>query len=258
MGAILIDKDAVNTASELLTPADFYVPQNAIIFEAMLALYEKRNPIDVVTLSSELKKRKVDVSSAYVTELVNSVPTAANVGHYAKLIKDASVKRRLIHLSSQISEFSFDSEKELQEVIETAESGVFSISQGSTTRGFIPIKQSLASSFDRIDELHKKGEGLRGVKTGFGELDSMLSGMQASNLIILAARPGTGKTAMAMNIAQSIAVNDKIPIGIFSLEMSQEELVDRLLVGQADVDACPNSYKYFSRNYSFAFSNYSQ
>lgn len=239
LGAILIDKDAINTVSEILTPADFYDNKNAIIFEAMLALYEKRNPIDVVTLASELKKKKENdvVASSYITELVNGVPTAANVEHYARLIKDASVKRRLIHLASSISELSFNDEKELQEVIETAESGVFSISQGSTTRGFIPIKQSLAASFDRIDELHKKGEGLRGVRTGFGELDNMLSGLQASNLIILAARPGTGKTAMAMNIAQSIAVVDKKPIGIFSLEMSQEELVDRLLVGQADVDA---------------------
>lgn len=239
LGAILIDKDAVNVASEILSPADFYSGQNGFIFEAMLRLYEQRNPIDVVTLSSELKKQKSGdtVAASYLTELVNSVPTAANVEHYARLIKDQAIKRRLIHLSSLISQDSFSEEKELREVIEAAESGIFSISQGNTTRGFIPIKQSLAASFDRIDELHKKGEGLRGVKTGFSELDGMLSGMQASNLLILAARPGTGKTAMAMNIAQQIAVNEKKPIGIFSLEMSQEELVDRLLVGQADVDA---------------------
>ena len=239
LGAILIDKDAINLASEILSAIDFYDSQNGTIFDSMLALYENRSPIDVVTLSSQLKKQK-DANAipvSYLTELVNSVPTAANVEHYARLIKDAATKRRLIHLSSEITQDSFDEEKELREVIDTAESGIFSISQGNTTRGFIPIKQSLASSFDRIDELHKKGEGLRGVKTGFSDLDSMLSGMQASNLLILAARPGTGKTAMAMNIAQAIAVQEKIPIGIFSLEMSQEELVDRLLVGQADVDA---------------------
>lgn len=239
LGAILIDKDAINTASEILNPSDFYNTQNGIIFEAMLALYETRSPIDIVTLSSQLKKKKnADaIAASYITDLVNSVPTAANIQEYARLIKDASIKRRLIHLSTEITEHSFDDEKELQEVIDTAESGIFSISQGNTTKGFIPIRQSLASSFDRIDELHKKGEGLRGVKTGFADLDGMLSGMQASNLLILAARPGTGKTAMAMNIAQAVAVNEKTPIGIFSLEMSQEELVDRLLVGQADVDA---------------------
>jgi len=239
LGSILIDKDAINVASEILQPNDFYDNKNGAIFAGMLSLYEMRSPIDVVTLSSELKKQKTadGITNAYITELVNSVPTAANVEHYARLIKDASIKRRLIHLAASISEDSFDDEKELRDVIEIAESGVFSISQGHTTKGFIPIKQSLAASFDRIDELHKKGEGLRGVKTGFAELDNMLSGMQASNLLILAARPGTGKTAMAMNIAQAIAVENKVPIGIFSLEMSQEELVDRLLVGQADVDA---------------------
>lgn len=239
LGAILIDKDAINVASEILQPEDFYDNKNGDIFRAMLALYDVRSPIDVVTLSSELKKQKVQegITNAYITELVNNVPTAANVEHYARLIKDQSIKRRLIHLASRISEESFSEDKELREVIELAESGVFSISQGNTVRGFVPIKQSLAASFDRIDELHKKGEGLRGIKTGFADLDHMLSGMQASNLLILAARPGTGKTAMAMNIAQQIAVDGKTPIGIFSLEMSQEELVDRLLVGQADVDA---------------------
>ncbi len=239
LGAILIDKDAINLASEILQPTDFYNSQHGVIFDAMLSLYEVRQPIDLITLSSELKKKKDGdaVQSSYLTDLVNTVPTAANVSHYALLIKEASTKRRLIHLSSEITELCFDEEKELREVIESAESGVFSISQGNVVRGFMPVKQALAASFDRIDELHKSGAGLRGVRTGFGDLDNMLSGMQASNLLILAARPGTGKTAMAMNIAMHVAVQDKKPIGIFSLEMSQEELVDRLLVGQADVDA---------------------
>jgi len=222
-----------------LQPKDFYSEQNGIIYEAMIYLYENRLPIDIVTLVSQLKKKKDGeyVSSSYLTELVSNVPTAANVMHYASLIKESSTKRNLIKLASEISEKSFDSEKELQETIDAAESGIFAISQGNTTRGFLPIKQSLAASFDRIDELHKKGAGLRGIRSGFSDLDSMLSGMQGSNLLILAARPGTGKTAMAMNIAQFVAVNERVPIGIFSLEMSQEELVDRLLVGQADIDA---------------------
>ncbi|HYK08798.1 MAG TPA: DnaB-like helicase N-terminal domain-containing protein, partial [Candidatus Eisenbacteria bacterium] len=136
LGAILIDKDAINVASEILVSGDFYNSQNGMIFDAMLALYEKRNPIDVVTLSSELKKQKNadNVASSYITELVNSVPTAANVEQYARLIKDASIKRRLIHLSSEITQDSFSEDKELREVIETAESGIFSISQGNTTR----------------------------------------------------------------------------------------------------------------------------
>lgn len=239
LGAILIDRDAINVASETLAPSDFYNAQNGIIFEAMLALYENRSPIDLVTLTAELKKKKEadGIQSSYLTDLVNAVPTAANVGQYAHLIKESSIKRRLIQLGGQITDACFDEEKELREVIDTAESGIFSISQGNIVRGFVPIKQSLTSSFDRIDELHKNGAGLRGVRTGFTDLDTMLSGMQASNLLILAARPGTGKTAMAMNIAQFVSVHEKTPIGIFSLEMSQEELVDRLLVGQADIDA---------------------
>lgn len=237
LGAILIDVQAINTASEILRPEDFYEARHASIFAAMLALSEKRSPIDLVTLTSALKKDKVDIESSYLTDLVNTVPTAANVEQYARLIKDASTKRALIKISADVTTLALDEKKEVQEVLDAAESSVFAISQGNTIRGFIPIKQSLAASFDRIDELHKSGAGLRGTKTGFTDLDTMLSGMQASNLLILAARPGTGKTAMAINIAQYIGVVEKKPIGIFSLEMSQEELVDRLLVGQSDVDA---------------------
>src|SRR5579871_2538410 len=239
LGAILIDKDAINVVSEILKPEDFYHSTHEIIYDAMLVLYEARNPIDLVTLTSVIKKKKKEkiVDTSYLTELVNSVPTAANVEHYARIIKEASVKRALIHISSIIAQICFEENKELSEILNTAESSIFSISQGNIHKGFIPIKKSLASSFDRIDHLHKSGAGLRGVRTGFPDLDNMLSGMQASNLIILAARPGQGKTALAMNLTQFIAVNDKVPIGIFSLEMSQEELVDRLLVAQADVDA---------------------
>jgi len=239
LGAILIDKDAINAASEILVPADFYTGIYQTIFEAMLALYEERRPIDIVTLNSQIKKKKLskEIGTSTLTDLMNSVPTAANVEHYARLIKDASTKRSLIQIGAEITTLCFEEEKEVREILDKAESSVFSISQGNTVRGFIPIRSSLAASFDRIDELHKSGAGLRGVKTGFGDLDSTLSGMQDSNLLILAARPGTGKTAMAMNIAQHVAVKEKIPIGIFSLEMSQEELVDRLLVGQSDVDA---------------------
>ena len=239
LGAILIDRDAVNVAAGIIGAADFYNEINGIIFDAMLELSEERKPIDIVTLTAQLKKKKkyTEVGASYLTELVNLVPTAANVEHYARLIKEASTKRSLIRMSSEVSTMSFADDKELREILELAESTVFSISQGNIVRGFTPIKDSLTASFDRIDSLHKVGAGLRGVPSGFKDLDTMLSGFQDSNLIILAARPGQGKTAMAINIAQHVAVKEKKPVGIFSLEMSQEELVDRLLVGQADVDA---------------------
>jgi replicative DNA helicase len=240
LGAIMIDKDAIGLVSEIIKPKDFYNDINGIIFDAMLSLYEERRPIDLITLKKELKKinngDKVD--NSYLSTLVDEVPTAANVENYAEIIRDEATKRSLISVGTQIAENALKEGKEVPELLDKAESSIFAISQGHNVKGFLQIKEGLAESFDRIDELHKKGgEGIRGVKTGFTDLDNMLSGMQPSNLIILAARPGQGKTAMIINIAQYIAVEQKIPVGIFSLEMSQEELVDRLLVGQSDVDA---------------------
>jgi len=239
LGAILIDKDAIATVSSIIAPNDFYSPTNAMIFGAMLSLYEQGKPIDILTLRTSLKKNKNSqkIESSYLTELVNIVPTAANIEHYAIIIKDLATKRALIQAGSQIAEMGFGDDKEIDTILDRAESSIFAISQKSSLRSFIPLKEALAESFDRIDELHKKGAGLRGVKTGFMDLDNTLSGMQQSNLLILAARPGQGKTAMIVNIAQHAAVVDKTPVAIFSLEMSKEELVDRLLVGQADVDA---------------------
>lgn len=239
LGAVLIDKDAINIVSELITPKDFYNDINGLIYEAMLYLYDERKPIDTVTLTTRLKKMKVydKIGAAYLSDLVNIVPTAANIEHYANIIKELSTKRTLIQTGTKIVELAYKEEQEIKDILDRAESSIFSISQGHLTRGFIAIKDALAASFDRIDELHKSGAGLRGIKTGFFDLDNTLSGFQDSNLIILAARPGQGKTAMAVNIAQYISVEGKTPVGIFSLEMSKEELVDRLLVGQADVDA---------------------
>lgn len=239
LGAILIDKDAIIGVSENLVPRDFYSDINGIIYSAMLALYEERKPIDLLTLTAQLKKNKElkKLDPGYINELVERVPTAANVKMYADLVKHDATKRYLIQAGTQIAELGYGEESEVREILDKAESSIFSISQGHTTKGFIPIKDTLTESFDRIDELQKAGSGLRGVQTGFTDLDNILSGMQKSNLLILAARPGTGKTALILNIAQNIAVKDKLPIGIFSLEMSKEELVDRLLVGQADIDA---------------------
>lgn len=239
LGSILIDKDAINVVSEFLRPSDFYDDTNALIFEAMLTLYEERHPIDLLTVSDYLKKKKQlkHMDTSYFTELVEVVPTAANVEHYGRIVKEASTKRALIRAGTEIAELGYDDKIEVKEVMEKAESSVFAISQGNIRRGFIAIKDTLTQSFDRIDELHKGGEGLRGVKTGFIELDKVLSGLQKANLIILAARPGQGKTAITLNMAQFIATQEKKPVAIFSLEMSKEELVDRFLVAQADVDA---------------------
>ncbi len=239
LGGILIDKNAIGTVSQILKPGDFYNDINGIVFQAMLTLYEERKPIDMLTVTAQLKKDKNDtkVEPSYLSDLVNSVPTAANIESYAIMLKEFSTKRALITIGTQIAESGFAEDRQVGDLLNLAESSIFAVSQSGVTKGFIPIKEALAESFDRIDELHKKGAGFRGVPTGFIDLDNLLSGMQDSNLIILAARPGQGKTAMVVNIAQHVAVVEKIPVGIFSLEMSEEELVDRLLVGQADVDA---------------------
>jgi replicative DNA helicase len=239
LGAILIDKDAIVSVSEILVPKDFYSEMNSIIYEAMLVLYEERRPIDLVTLTDALKKGKQlrRVDSEYLTDLVDKVMTAVNVESYASIVKENATKRNLIHAGNEVAELGYEDGSEVKEILDRAEGAIFSISQGHMKGGFVPIKSTLTESFDRIDELQKKGAGFRGVRTGFIDLDNLLSGMQKSNLLILAARPGQGKTALLLNIAQFVSVHEKMPVGIFSLEMSKEELVDRLLIAQSDVDA---------------------
>src|SRR4030042_1411439 len=240
LGSILIDKDAIVTVAEFLRPEHFYKKANSLIYEAILHLYELREPIDIVTRKERLKKDKnleKIGGSAYLTSLVNAVPTAAHIEQYGRMVKDDFTKRELISAASKVTELAFDEGQEATAVLDTAEQLIFSLSQKHLRQVFQPIKDALAESFDRLDELHKRAGGLRGVPTGFSDLDFKLAGMQRSNLLILAARPGTGKTAMVLNMAQHAAVHDKIPVGIFSLEMSKEELVDRLLVSQADIDA---------------------
>jgi replicative DNA helicase len=240
LGAILIDRDAIVAVAEFLRPEHFYEGAHQTIFKAALSLYEERKPIDVVTLAEKLKKQKKLTQiggRAYLVSLAEKVPTAVNAESYGKIVKDDYIKRELIKASGGIATQAFDESSEASQVLDAAEQAVFSLSQRHMPQAFIPVKEALADSFDRLDELHKKTGGLRGIPTGFKDLDDTLAGLQSSNLIILAARPGIGKTALVLNIAQHIAVNEGIPLGFFSLEMSREELVDRLLVAQADIDA---------------------
>lgn len=241
LGSLLIDKDSIIRISEILHPSSFYrSAQHGPIYEAVQALFEKREPIDLVTVTEELKRSgfydKIG-GSAYLTTLVNVVPTSAHIEHYAKIIKEHSLRRNLIAQATQLIERAYDESEPVEKLLERAETGIFALSQDHVARDFLPIKDALTQSFDRLDELQKSSGKLRGVPTGFRDLDSKLAGMQNSNLIILAARPGQGKSSLALNIAQHVAVKAGMPVGIFSLEMSQEELVDRLLVGQADIDA---------------------
>ncbi len=240
IGAILIDKDAIISVAEFLRPEHFYNENHGAIFKAILDLYEERSPIDIVTVGDKLKKNKELTKvggSAFLVELVNSVPTAANAEKYGQIVKDLFIKRQLISAAGRIVDTAFDEGNGADQAMDKAEMEVFSLSQKHLKQSFIPIKDALAESFDRLDELHKMAGGLRGVPTGFRDLDNMLAGLQSSNMIILAARPGVGKTALGLNIARAVAVEYKIPVGIFSVEMSKEELTDRLLTRQSEIDA---------------------
>lgn len=240
LGALIIDKDAIISVAEFLEPVHFYDSRHNRIFESIVQLYEDRSPVDILTLSDRLKKNKwlKDIGgSAYLASLVNKVPTAAHVEHYGKIVRDQSTKRSLMKAASKLLDLAADEGLPADELLDKAESEVFSLTQRHLDRSFVSVKTTLADSFDRLDELHKSDTGLRGAPTGFADLDNKLAGMQDSNLLILAARPGVGKSAFALNIAQQLAVKEGRPVGYFSLEMSKEELVDRLLVGQADIDA---------------------
>ncbi len=240
LGSLLLDKDAIVKIAESLKPDHFYREQHAEIFRAILVLYEKRQPADLVTVTDILKKAgKLEIAggSSYLTTLVNSVPTSAHIEHYSNIVKEAATKRALIGAAAKITEEAFRESVEIRDLLDLSEQNLFGISQDHLRQNFIPLKDALAESFDRLDELHRKGSGLRGVSTGFNELDKKLSGLQDSTLIILAARPSMGKSTLCMNIAQHLGVKEKIPVGVFSLEMSKEQLVDLMLASQSEVDA---------------------
>jgi len=240
IGAILIDKDAIIAVAQILKPGQFYKDGHGDIFAAMFSLFERREPIDLVTLTAELKRKGTFDQvggAAYLAELASAVPTAAHITQYAQIVRDHFIKRQLIATAARVSQGAFEETGDIRTILDETEQAVFALSQEQLRQNFMPLKDALAESFDRLDELHRKAGGLRGVPTGFWDLDGKLAGMQDSNLLILASRPGQGKTSLALNIASHVAVKEGLPVGIFSLEMSKEELIDRLLVSQSEIDA---------------------
>lgn len=240
LGAVLIDPSAISSVIEILRQEHFYAEEHQLIFSSMLSLFEHHQPVDIVTLKAQMKtegKLKKIGGVSYLSELINIVPTSAYVEHYAFIVKSGYIKRQLITLGSRLVERSFDEKGDVKRLLDQMESEIFALSQSYLHQDFIHLKEILAESFERLEAFSKKGSGMRGISTGFADLDRRLAGMQDSNLLILAARPGIGKTTLSLNIALHVAFKEKLPVGIFSLEMSKEELVDRLLVGQADIDA---------------------
>ena len=239
LGCLLIDKNAILKVVDFLKPKDFYKPDHQQIYQAMMDLFEKNDPIDMLSISSRLKEKdqfeKIG-SNAYLTQLVNSVATAAHVASYAKIIQRKRILRDLIDASHDISRMGYNESEDTEILLDQAERTIFSITQKSLTQKFLSIKGSLEEAFERIDRLSKHEGGPRGVPTGFIDLDSMLSGLQKTDLVILAARPSMGKSALALDFARNVAVNQKLPVGIFSLEMSMDQVVDRLISSQSGVD----------------------
>ncbi len=239
LGALMLDKNAIIKVVDFLQPRDFYKGIHQEIYSAMQNLFEKGEPIDLLSLSTRLKEEeKLEEigGNSYLTELINTVPTATHILNYAKIVQRKRVLRDLIEASYEIGLMGYNEIEDVDELLDQAEKRIFSIAQKSLTQNFVPIKDTLEEAFERMDRLSKHGGELRGLRTGFTDLDNMLAGLQKSDLIILASRPSLGKSAMAMDIARNISVQQNIPVGIFSLEMSKDQVVDRLIASQAGVD----------------------
>ncbi|MFA6297097.1 MAG: replicative DNA helicase [Candidatus Paceibacterota bacterium] len=240
LGSIMLRPDAINETLDIIFPQSFYAEKHRNIYSAMLELFHKGDPIDLVSLTTRLKEKSMleQIGGGnYLAELVNFVPSAANLAHYGSIIQKKSMMRNLIEAAEGLVHMGYDESGDLEEILDQAEKKIFEVTNFSSNRKFIEIKDTLGDAWERIDKLHKNQGELRGVPTGFAELDDKLLGFQKSDLIILAARPSMGKTSLALDFARKTAIEHNIPVGIFSLEMSAAQLVDRMLSAESDVDA---------------------
>ncbi|MFA6170738.1 MAG: replicative DNA helicase [Candidatus Margulisiibacteriota bacterium] len=239
LGSMLLDKNAVFRAAESLTPDSFYRDAHRYIFEAILILFDKGEPVDLVTVTETLRKSgKLDAvgGSIYIADLINSVPTAANIDHYSKIVEEKYILRRLIESGTNMVADAFSDPHHIDDVLDNAEKMIFDIAMRHSREGFHKIDAVIKNVLDKIDSLYGKNQSITGVPTGYADLDNMTAGFQNSELIIIAARPSVGKTAFALNIAQDVAIRSKIPVAIFSLEMSKESLAQRMLCAEAEIE----------------------
>jgi len=238
LGSILIDKNAIIKVADLLFPKDFYNPAHEKIYTEMIELYEKSQPVDLMTLTNRLKEKEIlkDIGGAgYLADLTNMVTTAAHMDHYAKIVKEKKILRDLIRASGEITEAAFEPSKEMEDLMDEIEQKILSISQRSLPQNFTPIKNEIQTAYERIEKLHEHKGVLRGVPTGFSTLDNLLSGLQKSDLIIIGARPSLGKTSLALDIARHAALQAGVSVGMFSIEMSREQVMDRLISAESNV-----------------------
>jgi replicative DNA helicase len=240
LGCMLLDSDVIRTVMDVLKSDDFYRESHREIFESITDLVETSQPVDIITVSERLKHRgsleKVG-GLEYLTDISSLVPTTANAGHYTRIVEEKSLLRKLIKTSAEIVNMGYEAEEEVEYVMDRAEKAIYDIMEKRSTRGFTHIKDVLLDTFNRLEELYNSKGYITGIPTGFTDLDYKLAGLQNSDLILIAARPGMGKTAMALNIAQHAAVHSKVPVAIFNLEMSKEQVVNRLLCSEVMVNS---------------------
>ena len=240
LGAILLDKEALNQVIDFLRPEDFYNRAHQLVFASMAALFEKREPIDLLSLSNKLEEMsqlEAVGGTGYLTSLINTVPSSSHIVHYAKIVERKKILRDLIDSAHHIIGLSNQEEEEIDDILDQAEQKLFSISQKSTQSSFAHIGGPIMKeAFERLDRLHKGDGTMRGHATGFYDLDGYLAGLQKSDLIVLAARPSIGKTSLALDIAKHVAQHEKVPVGIFSIEMAKEQIVDRLICAEANIN----------------------
>ncbi|HYL64078.1 MAG TPA: replicative DNA helicase, partial [Candidatus Methylomirabilis sp.] len=240
LGAILLDNNALNTAIENLSPEDFFLDQHRRVFTQMISLGEAQHAIDLVTLTEELHRRgdlEASGGAPYLASLADGMPRVSNVEHYARIVKEKAMLRNLIHATHNIQQRAFEGEDGADAILDNAESSIFALAEDRIKVGLLPIKEIVNSSRDRLERIFREGKSITGIATGYTDLDKLTSGFQPSELLILAARPSQGKTALALNLAENIAIRAGHPVAIFSLEMSKESLLQRLIAAVAQIDA---------------------
>jgi replicative DNA helicase len=251
LGAILLDNNALNTAIETLRADDFFLDQHRRVFTQMIALAEVQQAIDLITLTEELHRRG-DLEAAggapYLASLADGMPKVSNVEHYARIVKEKAMLRNLIHTTHNIQQRAFEGEDGADMILDNAESSIFELAEDRVKAGLISVKDIVRDNFERLEKIFKEGKSITGIPTGYVELDKLTSGLQPSELLILAARPSQGKTALALNLAENIAIRAGQPVAIFSLEMSKESLLQRLVASVAQIDAHKFRTGHLNRN----------
>jgi replicative DNA helicase len=240
LGAILLDNNALNAAIENLRAEDFFLDQHRRVFTQMIALSEAQQAIDLITLTEELHRRgdlEASGGAPYLASLADGMPKVSNVEHYARIVKEKAMLRNLIHTTHNIQQRAFEGEDGADMILDNAESSIFLLAEDRVKAGLIPVKDIVRDNFERLEKIFKEGKSITGIPTGYVELDKLTSGLQPSELLILAARPSQGKTALALNLAENIAIRAGQPVAIFSLEMSKESLLQRLVASVAQIDA---------------------